>query len=84
MSISEVEKLLDSKLKGVATKDCINELKELIIAQDEKIRLQEKEISTLKQDSTEKENRIKILESQVSIIQNSVNILKRDKDDSEQ
>ena len=84
MNISDVENLLSKKLVDLATKDCINELKGLILAQDAKLKKQDEELTSLKQAFIEKEERVKILESQVSIIQNTVSLLKRESDESEQ
>ena len=84
VSLKDVEKMLDKKLTDIATKNCIIELKDLILEQSAALKIQEGQIIKLKEDLNSKEDRITVLESQVSVIQNTVNILKRVSDDNEQ
>ena len=84
LTLSSVEKLLDKRLTDLATKTCISGLKELIVKQADMIKKQAEEISKLKEEAASHSNRIDILESQVSVFQNTINVLKRNNDDSEQ
>ena len=83
-SLTDVENMLDKSLGGLATKACITELKDLILEQSAALKIQENEIRKLKEEVKSKDDMITVLESQVSVIQNTMNILKRASDDNEQ
>ena len=80
----DLETLLDSKLEGIATKDCIEELRKLILAQGELIKAQDERIITLENNVTVQNEKITKLESEVAILKNVVGHLKRRSEGNEQ
>lgn len=87
-SSSELETFFAEKLEDLkstlATKSDIDELKSLILEQGKIIANQQEEIKTLEEVYSKQNDRITVLESQVSVLQNSVKLLKRAEDNNEQ
>ena len=86
--LQNIEVILNSKFEtlkdSLASKECIAELRNLILEQGALISKQNEAISELKREVNEKEERIAALESHVSILQNTMNLLKRRSEENEQ
>jgi len=78
----EVEKLLEERMKDLATKSCIQELKDIILKQGEAIAKQQKDIELLRQEVSLKNEKIEILESKLSILESAINVLKKSSHES--
>ena len=83
-SIDKIEELLDKKIGDLATKESIGEIRKLLLEQREKLVHQEEMIKGLKDELSSQNDKIIKMESTVALLKNSVNLLQRDKENSEQ
>ena len=81
---SEMEKLFDEKLASVASKQCIEDLKMLIMEQGEKIKEQNEKINSVNEQVSTQKNTIDILKDRFAVLSSAVEHLKTNADQQEQ